>query len=199
MKMMKNRTPLHLAAIIVIVLNACSTTPRPAVDAATLSADSVMANHIGTVIKDPLDTASGTVTKFALIAWAENMADMKLGAFAQQNAKNPRVRKFGAMMVDDHTKANKHLIGLAEIHQIRVPMVIPARIQSQVDKIIRLKGEEFDRSYILMSTDHQQKAIDLFEKTARHLRDTAFSAFIVQTIPVLRVQLDSAKSIKNEL
>ncbi|MET1055567.1 MAG: DUF4142 domain-containing protein [Pedobacter sp.] len=196
---MKNRNLLLLAAIVVFMLNACSTKPTPAMDAGTLSADSLPADHSDTAIKDPLDTASNTVTRFALTAWADNMTQMTLGAVAQQNAKNPRVKLFGSMMVKQHTKANKNLVSLAGIHHIRVPLKIPARIRSQIHEISRLKGEEFDRSYMLLMTDHHQKDIDLFEKTARHLRDTTFKAYIGKTIPVLRLQLDSAKAIKNEL
>jgi putative membrane protein len=180
------------------MLNACSTHPRPAVDAESLSADGLPEKHLDTM-EDPLDTAFNTVTKFALAAWAGNRTAMVLGKFAQLNAKSPRVKKYGERMVMERTQLNKILMGLAEIHHIRLPSAIPARIQSQIDEIRKLKGQEFDRNYLLLMADHHQKDIDLFEYTARHLRDTTFKAFIIKKIPLLRVQLDSAKAIKNEL
>jgi putative membrane protein len=196
---MKLINPLFLAAIIVLFLNACNTQPRPAVDAATLSVDSTPEQRADTTVKDPLDTASNNVTRFALTAFAGNIMEMAMGNTALQTAQNPRVKKFGEMMAKDHLSANKMLISLAEINHINLPSKTPARTKSSIKEIRRFKGEEFDRRYMLMMTDHHQKEYDLFEKTARHLRDTTFKDYISKTLSVIRVHLDSAKAIKNEL
>jgi len=188
-----------LAAVTIIKLTGCNTHPRPAVDANSLNAEVSPANHTDTLLKDPLDTASSTVTRFFLAAGAGNRLEIALGTIAQENAHSTRVKKFGTMMVKDHLKSNKKLISLAEDHHIRIPTQVSAKIQFHIDEISRFKGDEFDRRYMILMTDQHQKQYDLFEKTSRHLRDTTFIDYISKNLSLLRLHLDSAKAIKNEL
>jgi hypothetical protein len=48
-------------------------------------------------------------------------------------------------------------------------------------------------------TAQHQKDIDLLEKTARTLRDTTFKDYIIKTLSLKRLHLDSANTIKNQL
>jgi hypothetical protein len=61
------------------------------------------------------------------------------------------------IMVDDHTKANEALKQVASRANINVPDALDSKHQSWVDKLSKLSGTEFDRSYIKdQLKDHQQ-------------------------------------------
>lgn len=197
--MMKN-TNLFLSVMIVFfMITACSTNPKPAVDASSLSADSLPAQQPDSNISDPADTATTKVSTFAIKASARNLMNMVLGQLAQENAQNERVKKFGVLLIKEHTKSGKKLMDITADKHIMVPAEIPARMQLRINELSKLKGAEFDRRYMIIAADNQQKDINLFEKAAKDLKDSAFNAFIVKTLPALKMQLDSAKSIKNEL
>jgi putative membrane protein len=196
---MKNINLLFLALIVNMMLFACDTQTRPAVDASSLTAGYPSLKPSDTAVKNPFDTVSNSITRFVMTVGTGNRMEIRMGRFAQENAQNPRVKNFGAMMLRDHTKSNLQLLTLAQSNHIGLPSELPARMQSRIDEISRYKGDEFDRRYILMMTEIQQKNIDLFEKMARHLRDTTFKDYIIKNLSVLRIHLDSAKTIKNEL
>jgi putative membrane protein len=196
---MKNINLLVPALICNFILNACNTQPKPAVDAGSLSAASPAVKSSDTAVKNPFDTVSNAITRFVLTVGTGHRMEIKLAAIAEQNAENPRVKNFGTMILKDHTKSNRKLLTLAMDNHIRIPAAVPARIQSRIDEISRYKGDEFDRRYMLLMTDQQQKSIDLFENMARHLRDTTFKDYIIKNLSLLRIHLDSAKTIKNEL
>ena len=55
---------------------------------------------------DPAPIKDNATATFMKEAAGGGMMEVTLGKAAQQNAENPRVKAFGAMMVTDHTKAN---------------------------------------------------------------------------------------------
>ena len=197
--MMKTTNLLLLAAIVVFMFNACNTEPRPAIDASTLTADSLPPQHPDSNLKDPMDTASSHITRLVLNNRAGYLMEMAMGTIAQQNAQSSRVKNFGAMMLKDYTKANSKLLILSKTNHIIVPAKMPARIQSHVQEISKYNGKEFDRRYMLLMAAQHQKDIDLLEKTARTLRDTTFKDYIIKTLSLKRLHLDSANTIKNQL
>lgn len=197
--MIKNTILLLMAMIVVFMINDCNTNPKPATDASSFSADSLPVQHSETAINDPIDTAISPTAIFVLKAGTRDIMEIVLGQFAQQNAQSQRVKKFGNMMVTDHKKAQNRLLNLAESTHILVPASVPARVQSRIDEISKFKGAEFDRRYMILMADSHQKEIDLFEKTAKDIKDTLFKAYIKKALPILKMHLDSAKSIKNEL
>ena len=50
-----------------------------------------------------------------------NSAEVELGKLAEQRATSTEVKKFGAMMVSDHSKANQELMQVAQQHSIQAP------------------------------------------------------------------------------
>jgi putative membrane protein len=163
---MKKSNSFLLALIVISMTYACNTKPKEAKDANSVSADSLPAYDSDTSVKDPADTSANTATTFALKAGAGGTMEVELGNIAQQNAQSPRVKRFGAMMVKDHTKANKELISLAGSRNILIPSKIPDKIQTHIDEMKKLRGAEFDKHYMDMMTDDHKEDIELFEKAA---------------------------------
>ncbi|GAA4312187.1 DUF4142 domain-containing protein [Compostibacter hankyongensis] len=151
---------------------------------------------------DSMNAASAPVEKsdadFMVSAAIGGMSEVEMGRTAQQKATNPRVSAFGAMMVNDHSKANDSLKTLAARKSITLPDSLDQAHRSDVDKLSSM-SKGYDKAYIDDMVKDHEKDIDEFEKGAQNVKDPDIQAFITQTLPVLRTHLDSAKAIQESL
>ena len=91
------------------------------------------------------------------------MAEVKLGMLASETSRNAEVKKFGQMMVTDHTKAGDALKMVAMQHGIVVPAEIDAKHRDLYDKLAKLQGAEFDREYMAAMVDGHGDVVDKLE------------------------------------
>ena len=92
-----------------------------------------------------------------------NMAEVRMGTLATQKSANAEVKKFGEMMVDDHTKAGDALKSVASSHNAQVPLEVDAKHRDLYDKLAKLQGVEFDREYAAAMVDGHQDVADTLE------------------------------------
>lgn len=171
------------------VLQACgngSNTNKDSVDSAK-----TMNEAKGTVNKD--------VSDFVAKAASGGLMEVQLGQYASQNASNDRVKAFGNMMVQDHTKANNELKSLASANNISVPADLSEEQKKHMDDLMKKKGKDFDKAYMSMMVDDHKEDIAAFQKAADNLGDTTIKSFAQRTLPVLQVHLDSANAINGSL
>ncbi|GAA4395214.1 hypothetical protein GCM10023187_01830 [Nibrella viscosa] len=134
---------------------------------------------------------------FAVKAASGGMMEVELGNLAQQKAQNARVKEFGRMMVEDHTKANNELKDLAARKNITLPTSMGEDHRKHVDELRSKSGADFDRAYMDLMVDDHDEDIDLFEKAANNAKDADVKAFAAKTLPTLRKHHEAAKSIKD--
>jgi putative membrane protein len=134
--------------------------------------------------------------KFINEAASGGMAEVELGQMAQTKATDPQVKEFGAMMVQDHTKANDELKALAEKKNITLPAT-PSEQQRKVkDELSTKSGKDFDNAYVLNMVKDHKKDIKLFEDASKKVDDPELKAFIVKTLPTLRMHLTHVQAIE---
>ena len=92
-----------------------------------------------------------------------NMAEVELGRMASERSTNAEVKKFGQMMVDDHTKAGEQLKALASQHNVILPAGLDESHRELRDKLAGLKGAEFDREYVTAMVDGHEGVVDQLE------------------------------------
>ena len=127
------------------------------------------------------------------------MMEVALAKMAQQKAKNQRVKNFGKMLVQDHTKANNELKGIASSKSITVPSAMSAEHKSHVDSMSKMSGVDFEKHYMnMMVTDHQKDISD-FKNASENLTDAEIKNFVSKTLPVLQKHLDSAQAINQNM
>ena len=173
--------------------------------------ESAPADRTGVDDNATADTASGTTSDnagnttlddnsrtFVMDAASAGMMEVQLGQLAQQKATNERVKNFGAMMVRDHNKANNDLKN-AVSGKATVPTSMQEKHQHHVSELTNKTGNEFDKAYMKMMVDDHQKDVDKFETMAKNANDPAIKDFANSTLPVLKMHLDSAKAIRNDL
>jgi putative membrane protein len=139
------------------------------------------------------------VEDFVQEAALGGLMEVELGRYAEQNAVNPRVKNFGAMMVRDHSKANDELKTIASGKNITIPAVMDNNHQNKVDDLKKKTGADFDKSYMDEMVDDHDKDVDKFKKQAENGTDPEIKAFATKTLEVLLVHQDSAKQIKDAL
>jgi putative membrane protein len=144
------------------------------------------------VSKTPLNAGDST---FVMKAAAGGMMEVNAGNTAQANAANDRVKGFGTMMVNDHSKANSELMSLASSKGLTLPSALPADMQKHVDEMAKLKGKSFDSHYMSMMLNDHKKDIADFEKEAASGNDPDLKAWASKTLPTLKAHLDSAQAI----
>ena len=175
---------------------------RPADTSTNMPADTSNHRMDSTGVKN--DTARGTssnkplnkkTTDFIVKATQGGMMEVQMGQLAQQNASNERVKNFGAMMVQDHSTANKDLEGLAGATNMSVPTALTKEAEHHMKDLASKKGKDFDKAYMKMMLDDHKKDIAEFKKAASSLPDEQFKNFAAKTLPTLQKHLDSAIAI----
>lgn len=149
------------------------------------------------------DSAASALDKndlqFVDEAASGGMLEVELGALAQQNATNARVKEFGAMMVRDHSKANDQLKQLAAAKRYTLSTTLKEKHQHHKDELSKKTGKDFDKAYMKMMVDDHQEDIDKFEKASKNTVDGDLKTFATQILPILHTHLDSAKAINKSL
>ena len=127
------------------------------------------------------------------------LMEVEMGKYAQQHAKNARVKNFGAMMVRDHTKANEELKSIAARKNISMPTTMEDKNSNMMSDIQKKSGIDFDKEYIKEMVDDHEKDIDKFKKHAEKGVDPDLKAFASKTLPILLMHQDSAKKIHDAI
>jgi putative membrane protein len=127
------------------------------------------------------------------------MMEVELGRYAQENAVNPRVKNFGAMMVRDHSKANDELKSLASSKSLTLPSSMDEKHMNKVNELKGKTGADFDKEYMKEMVDDHEKDVDEFRKQSENAKDADIKAFAAKTLPILQTHQDSAKAIRDAL
>ena len=145
--------------------------------------------------KDKADKEAKSANEaFVRAADQINLADMKLGKVAEENAKSDVIKKFGAQAVTDHSLMNKELRKIATKQGIALTEKLDPKHQELLDDLSKLKEVAFDKAYTKdMVADHE-KAIALFENEVKTGRDADVKAWAEKCLPTLREHLKSAQA-----
>ena len=107
--------------------------------------------------------------QIASIVVTANQVDIDAGKLASTMAKSAEVKKFGALMVTDHTAVNKAAVDLAT--KLKVTPEDNPTSQSlksggadNVSSLKSLKGDAFDKAYVDHEVAYHQQVIDAVDK-----------------------------------
>ena len=126
------------------------------------------------------------------------MTEVKLGQLAQEKATNARVKAFGQMMVNDHSKAGDELKALAGKKNVTLPQTMGDDHQKKYDDLQKKSGTDFDKAYINAMVDGHESAVNDFKKNTDN-SDADVKEWVNKTLPTLQMHLDSARAIKKAL
>jgi putative membrane protein len=146
------------------------------------------------------DSSAGVPSKqdadFMVKATSGSQLEVILGQLAQSNASSAAVKRFGAMMIRDHSDGEKQLRGLAASKRIILPDTISNEQKKEHDDLQKKTGHDFDRAYVkLMVSDHKED-ISEFQKASQNAHDADIKALAAKLLPVLQEHLDSVQAIE---
>lgn len=191
---MKRLSLIMMVVFAAFAFQACQNKAKDSTD----SADS--ANMTKDTSTNPAATGGIAVdendAKFVTTAANDGMTEVTLGKVAEQKAPNKRVKAFADMMVTDHTKAGDALAALAKTKNITLPAAPNADSQKAIDDLSKKSGKDFDKAYVDAMVDGHEKAVKLFTDASENCKDADLKAFATNTLPTLKMHLDSIKAIK---
>ena len=150
-------------------------------------------------------------------------AEIELGRMATERGASADVKRFGQMMVDDHSKAGKELKDIAMQYRIPQPAGLDEKHRELMDKLAKLRGAEFDKQYIDAMVQGHEDVVDKLESrvderdrsavaTGQAPKDTnvkpepadnhiegSLNTWAAGALPVVKAHLDRAKSIQDSL
>jgi putative membrane protein len=190
---MKKRALVLLALPFLVV--ACNNDASDSVE----KADSANEAKLDSPSSRPGISTDETSTNFLVKAADGGMAEVKLGELAQQKATNTKVKEFATMMTNDHSGANTQVKSLAAARNVTLPAMPGDDNMKKEQDLAKKSGADFDRSFMSTMVDDHQKTIDIFEDASDDVKDAEVKTFIDNTLPKLRMHLDSAKAIQRRL
>jgi putative membrane protein len=148
-------------------------------------------------------TPDTAIANFVTNAAKGGLMEVNSGKLATQKGKSAEVKKFGAQMVADHSKANDELTAIVNTKNWHIQQPDPTVVAPDA-MLTSSTGADFDRSYVTMMVKDHKKTVMLFERAASSLPDPQLKAFAAKTLPVLKhhymeiQQIGSKLGIANE-
>ncbi|WP_379092504.1 DUF4142 domain-containing protein [Pedobacter sp. UC225_65] len=188
-----------IAAIVLGMLSSCGNNAQT--DSKDL-ADSVNEAKVDSVESDTAQLSAIAVgeedAEFATDAADGGLLEVELGTLTQTKALDAKVKEFGKMMVDDHSKINEELKTLAQSKKITLPTTLSKDKQQLKDDLSKKIGKDFDKAYVdLMIKDHKNDVKE-FEEAMNKVKDPDVKAFIVKTLPTLKAHLGHIEGIEKQ-
>jgi putative membrane protein len=143
--------------------------------------------------------ANNTDRVFVHAAVIGGMAEVELGKLAEQRSQNDAVKEFARRMVDDHSKANDRLIGLAKEDGIAVPKEVDEEHKAMRQRLTTAKGAEFDLAYLQEQVIEHQKTVQLLEYEIGSGQDTDLKSFAAEILPIVLQHLRAAQALQAEM
>jgi putative membrane protein len=138
------------------------------------------------------NTSEENDAQFLVNAAEMNLKEIKLSEVAEKNGSVKIVRELGNMILNAHQTTMIELTSLASEKQITIPIVPTAAAILSYDKLVSLKGKEFDKVYCEMMVAGHKETVPLFEVASTNSKDEDIRNWAIATLPNLRMHLDSA-------
>jgi putative membrane protein len=145
--------------------------------------------------------AATSTEAFVTAVAISDMFEVEAGRLATSKAANAKVKSFGQMMVDDHSKTTNDLKALIDDKKIdaKLPAALDQDHQAKLDKLKDLSGDAFDRAYIPTQVAGHEKAVDLFQNYADAGENADLKQWAQNTLPTLKGHLDAAKQLSSDI
>lgn len=179
------------AAIIIIFLNSCKNETKQE-DPKEVAEDANEAKF--DTIANKEDDSEFLVDQAEI-----NLAEIEIGKLAQTKSTNPEVKKFGKMLVDEHTKSASEVSALAKTKNFTLPTSLTEDGQDEYKKLNEKSGLDFDKKFADMMIDGHEKAIDKLKKASEDAKDEDVRLWASNNIAGLTAHLEHAKMLKQNL
>jgi putative membrane protein len=108
--------------------------------------------------------------KFIDNAIQGTLAEIRMGQLAQQKGQSEDVKSYGQILVADHTATNDQAEKVADQIGVTPPTEPSAKQNAMYDKMSKLTGAEFDRTFArAMVADHKKDIAEYKRESERKM------------------------------
>jgi putative membrane protein len=143
--------------------------------------------------------------QIASIVLTANQVDIDAGKLATAKSRNPEVKKFGQLMVTDHTGVKKSATELVQKLKVLpqdnpTSQTLKAGALKNVTQLKTLNGAEFDKAYIDHEVEYHQSVLDALDRTPiPGATNAELKALLEKTRPAFAAHLEQAKQVQASL
>jgi len=140
-------------------------------------------------------SAMMTPQGFAAAAGSSDMFEIESSKMALKKSGSPSVKAFAQMMIKDHTAATADLKAAAKQDGVAVPRQMVSKDVKNIDRLEKLSGGAFDKSYITEQRAAHQQALALLTGYAKDGSAAALKTHVAKTEPVVEMHLNHLKTL----
>lgn len=165
-------------------------------------------------VRQPSDDAApmnvSPETRILSILHDKNRQEIRIGRMAQEKGVSQGVRRFGDMLVSDHTTNDEQVnaiarnanISLLQPNQVRQMLArekgLSAPPPNPGAELANLSGSEFDRVFAQKMLEGHRELIQIVEAAQREVRDPEVRDLLNTTLPRLREHENMASRLVRE-
>jgi putative membrane protein len=149
--------------------------------------------------RSDIDRARAMDKTFMARAQLRALEHLELGRIAAARSSNAAVRAFAQLMVEDRGKATQELRHLAESQGIDLPATPDTAGKAVIERVSRLSSPELDRVYVERTLRNQNADVADFEAQTPMGQEVELQAWVSNTLPLLKEQLERIHAIASEL
>jgi putative membrane protein len=145
----------------------------------------------------PAAARADSPREFLYHALQGDNSEIMLGNLAADRARDPGVRDFGRTLVRDHAKARGEVLDVGRRFGLRPTREIAPEARGERDRLMGLRGRDFDREFVRYMIDDHRKDIGDFRDEAREHHGEV-SALAGRQLPTLHEHLRIAMSLQHD-
>lgn len=133
---------------------------------------------------------------FVVKAAQSNLAEIQAGQLAITQGSTEMVRRFGTMMVNDHTTALNELDSIVrKSNTDPLPTEPDAEHKALIEQLQGMTGKAFDDAYLQSQVKDHKTAIALFEAQLSLGESPSLKDYATEALPRLRMHLDHVQTL----
>ncbi len=138
---------------------------------------------------------TGQQSQFAMDAAHINMAEVEMGKLAQEKGQSQQVKDFGQRLEDDHSKSLDELKDIAQDKNITLPTQIDAKHKATHDKLSKLSGAQFDRTFAQEMVSGHKEALQKAQTASKSESDAELKAYAGKMVSSVQAHLKIAQGL----
>lgn len=132
---------------------------------------------------------------FVETAASSGKAEVEMSKLATEKARNPAVKNFAKMMVDDHSKVNEKLTSWVQQNKLELAKELKPEHKRAQNALSGLSGAQFDRVYMYTTVQQHQKSVQLLTQESSAGQNPELKQLAAETLPTVQKHLQQAQQI----
>jgi putative membrane protein len=150
-------------------------------------------------INQDRDHVENDDSKVLTDAASYSMWNMEMSRIAEERAVTPEVKELARELSQEHSDVKQNIEGIAQRKQIALPQALSDDHRDKIDNVTDNTGLDFDKEFVDEVISSHRDKIDDFESLSRDSEDPEIREFAINTLPKLRMQLEKAERVENQL